>query len=378
MVGFNSTMRAVLWTGVPFNVTVQDVPIPSIQSPDDVLVRMSASAICGTDLHVYHGLYGSSSPPWVMGHEGLGIVQAVGSGVQSLQAGDHVVIPDIGDVGHLNMELGEPDANFGSSVGLGRDYAEYIVIPNAEKSLIPVPAENATNNDAEINYLFLSDIFATGWTAITYSGFQPGDTVAVFGAGPVGLLAAYSAILRGASRVYVIDSVPMRLERAASIGAIPISLNGTTEGDAVQKILRREPNGVTRSVDCVGYEAVNSNLQPQENAIILDMVRVTAERGGMGTIGVFAAPGYSEGTPLAGNITGLVQFPIADFFTKGLTWGAGPVDPKLVAPELEALITSGKARPGFIISREIGIEEAPEYYSRFGQHLETKVIIRFP
>jgi threonine dehydrogenase-like Zn-dependent dehydrogenase len=166
--------------------------------------------------------------------------------------------------------------------------AEFIVVPFAVKSLIPIPAENATNSDAEVSYLFLSDIFTTGWTAITYS-FQPGDSVAVFGAGPVGLLAAYSAILRGASRVYSIDSVPTRLERAASIGAIPISLNGT-EGDPVQQILHREPNGVTRSVDCVGYEAVNSILQPQENAIILDMVRVTAKRGGMGTIGGLCCP----------------------------------------------------------------------------------------
>ncbi|GAD92798.1 hypothetical protein SS1G_04306 [Paecilomyces variotii No. 5] len=369
-------MRAVLWTGVPYNVTVQNIPIPTIQSPNDVLVRMTAAAICGTDLHIYHGLYGSSNPPWVMGHEGLGIIEAVGSGVQSLKVGDHVVVPDISDIGHLNMELGELQANFGGSVGLGK-IAEYLVVPFAEKSLIPVPGGKETNSSTEIDYLFLSDIFATGWTAITYSGFQPGDTVAVFGAGPVGLLAAYSAILRGASRVYSIDSVPMRLDRAASIGAIPISLNGT-EGGPVQQILTYEPNGVTRSVDCVGYEAVNSNLERQENAIILDMVNVTAQRGGMGTIGIFAAPGYTEGTPLAGNISGLVPFPVADFFTKGLTWGAGPVDPKLVAPQLEELITSGSARPSFIISKEIGIEKAPEYYTRFSQHLETKVIIRFP
>jgi threonine dehydrogenase-like Zn-dependent dehydrogenase len=210
-----------------------------------------------------------------------------------------------------------------------------------------------------------------------YPGFEAGDTVAAFGAGPVGLLSAYSALLRGASRVYVVDSVPARLERAESIGAILISLNGTDGGPAAE-ILRRETYGVTRAVDCVGYEAVNLTLGRQENTIILDMVRVAAQRGRLGTIGVFAVPGEPRGTPRAGDLSGLVQFHIVDFFGKGLTWGAGPVDPKVVAPELEELVTSGRANLDFIVSSAIGIEEAPEYYQRFGQHLETKVITRFP
>ncbi|KAL3447215.1 GroES-like protein [Aspergillus insuetus] len=349
-------MRAILWTGIPFNVTVQDVPIPAITNPTDVRVRMTAAAICGTDLHTYHGIYGSSSPPWIMGHEGLGIIESVGSGVESLQVGDYVVIPDTLDPGPLNMALAESEANLGGSIGLGRDMGtEYLVVPHAENSLIPIPAAHT----------------------LTYSGFEAGDTVAVFSAGPVGLLSAYSALLRGASRVYVVDSVPARLERAESIGAIPISLNGTDGGPAAE-ILRREPDGETRAVDCVGYEAVNSTLDRQENTIIFDMVRVAAHRGGLGTIGVFAAPGESRGTPRAGDLPGLVQFPIVAFFEKGLTWGVGPVDPKVVAPELEELVTSGRANLDFTVSSLIGIEEAPEYYQRFDQHMETKVIIRFP
>jgi threonine dehydrogenase-like Zn-dependent dehydrogenase len=125
MVNLNSTMRAVLWTGIPFNVTVQDVPIPSISNPTDVRVRMTAAAICGTDLHTYHGIYGSSSPPWIMGHEVLGVIESVGSGVESLQVGDHVVIPDTLDPGPLNMALAESEANFGGSIGLGRDMGSF-------------------------------------------------------------------------------------------------------------------------------------------------------------------------------------------------------------------------------------------------------------
>lgn len=125
MVDLNQTMRAVLWTGIPYNVSVQTIPRPTIQNPTDVLVRMNAAAICGTDLHTYHGLYGSTTPPWVMGHEGLGIVEKIGDAVQSLEVGDHVVIPDTLSTGHLNMESAELESSFGPSMGLGPDFGDY-------------------------------------------------------------------------------------------------------------------------------------------------------------------------------------------------------------------------------------------------------------
>jgi threonine dehydrogenase-like Zn-dependent dehydrogenase len=185
-------------------------------------------------------------------------------------------------------------------------------VPFADHSLIPIPSSNITNTTNEIDYLFLSDIFATGCTALDYSGFEAGDTVAVFGAGPVGLLSTYSAILRGASAVYVVDSIPQRLQLVESIGAIPVSLNGTNF-TAAEQILQYEPGGATRSIDCVGYKAVNRELETQSNVIILDMVAVTAMRGGMVTVGIFAAPGESDGTPLGNSTSPNIQFPIADF-----------------------------------------------------------------
>ncbi|KAL2817478.1 hypothetical protein BDW59DRAFT_175435 [Aspergillus cavernicola] len=347
-------MRAVLWTGIPFNVSVQDLSVPSIQSPTDVLVRMTAAAICRTDLHVYHCVYRRSRGSWA---------------TRSLQVGDHLVIPDMLDPGPLNMALVKSEAKLGLSFGWGKDsrriygtQAEYIVVPYAEKSLIPIPAN--TTEETEISYLFLSDIFATGWTAVIFSGFEAGDTVAIFGAGP-----------RCFARVYVVDSVPARLDRARSIGAIPIPLNGT--GGPARQILDLEPNGVTRSVDCVGFEAANSTLERQENTIVVDMVNITSQRGGMGTVGVYAAPGYSEGTPLARNDAGVVEFPVADFFGKGLTWRVGGVDPKVVAPELEELITSRGGNLDFIVSSVIGIEEALDFYGRFDSHEEIRLLFGF-
>ncbi|KFX85976.1 hypothetical protein O988_09829, partial [Pseudogymnoascus sp. VKM F-3808] len=272
----NGLMRAVVWSGFVKNVTVQSVPIPIIQNPTDAIVRVTAAGICGTDIHTYHGYLGSATPPWVMGHEAAGVVVEIGSAVEFTRIGDEVVIPDQAHTGMLNMALAQSPSSFGGILGLGSDYgdnygcqAEYVRVAHADMSLIPIPQNNAADAPSILDYLFVGDIFSTGWTAVQRSGFEAGDTVAVFGGGPVGQLAAYSAILEGASRVYLVDPNPARLALAKSKGAIPISLNGSIS--AVDQILSHEPNGVTRSVDCVGYEAVNQTLQRQQNAVMLDM-----------------------------------------------------------------------------------------------------------
>lgn len=146
----------------------------------------------------------------------------------------------------------------------------------------------------------------------------------------------------------------------------------------MQQILRYEPHGVMRSVDCVGVEAVNDQLEIQEDVIVKNMVAVTAMNGGLGQVGVFGPTNDTRGTPRGSTLSPTIQFPISDFFAKGLSFKSGPVDPKPLAPHLVELISSGKAQPGFIVSAEIGIEQVPEYYERFDQHLETKVVIRFP
>ena len=239
-----------------------------------------------------------------------------------------------------------------------------------------IPAPNGTNTaEYDNDYLLVGDIWGTAWGAIDFSGFEVGDTVAVFGAGPVGLLAAYSAILRGASRVYSVDHVPERLAIAESIGAVPINFNGS---DPVQQIMALEPNGVTRSLDCIGYEAVDIHGQPRENEVIQNMVAVTSPGGGLGQIGIFGQAINSTGTPLADSLSHTIDFPMADFFGKSLSMKSGPVPVLEYAPALIHLISSGRARPSFIVSSTIGIEEAPEYFARFSDHLETKVVIRFP
>lgn len=262
-----------------------------------------------------------------------------------------------------------------------RIQAEYLRVPHADHGLIPVHAiEHGNSNMNESasllnDYVMLSDIFGTGWNSLDYAGFEAGDTVAVFGAGPVGLMAAYSAILRGASRVYSVDYVSDRLQLAESIGAIPINFRDT---DPVEHILALEPNGVARSVDAVGYEQVNTNLTVQSDVLIHHMLAVTAAGGGMGTVGVYnPESNNTETAPRASAVNTHTNFSLSDFFFGEFRWGVGPSKPMDLAPELLHLVTSGKASPGFIVSDVVNIEDAPEAYARFERHDATKVVIAF-
>ncbi|KAM3077575.1 hypothetical protein ACMFMG_006911 [Clarireedia jacksonii] len=359
----NATMRAVVWQGTPYHMAVLDVPRPIIQAGTDAIVRVTTAAICGTDLHTYHWVYGSAEAPWIMGHEGIGIVEEIGSAVSGISVGDHVVIPD-----SVVIETTDGSAASPLSYGLGEDYgegmggtqAEYVRVPYAANALIPIPSTNTTNGTAipDSVYLTIGDIFSTAWVGVTRSGFQPGDTIAIFGAGPVGLLAAHSAILRGASRVYSIDHEPTRLSLAESIGAIPINFATV---DPVSFIPSQSPSGVHRAVDCVG--------RPSRSSPPMAVSAASAST---------TRKANSSGTPLAAEYTPDLEFPAAEFFTKGLSWVTRPVDIYETVPELLQLVASGVARLGFVVSAVVGIEDAPGCHGRFDRHEEVKVYISFP
>jgi threonine dehydrogenase-like Zn-dependent dehydrogenase len=248
--------------------------------------------------------------------------------------------------------------------------AEYIRVPQADTTLIPIPHYPSH----ELSYLFVANIWATAWTCLDFSGFRAGETVAVFGAGPVGLLCAYTALFRGAARVYIIDHVKARLAKGKQIGAIPINF---TKGNAANQILKFEKLGVHRSCDCVGYECVNAELKPQQNAVINDMVNVTLPGGGIGQIGVYIAQSPAPGRPEAAKISPTLEFPQTAFWSKSLSLKAGICDPQALAPQLVELIKSGRVDLSWLVSSVIGIEDVPEGYKRFDKQLETKVVIRF-
>lgn len=198
--------------------------------------------------------------------------------------------------------------------------------------------------------------------------------MAVFGAGPVGLLCAYSAVLRGASKVYVVDFVPERLAKAASIGAIPINF---TEGDPVDQILAHEPRGVRRSCDCVGYECLNEQLKPQENIVLTNCIKVTEPTGGIGLTGLYPPTTLpSRGAPLLTGKEGTFPVPIGLMWAKALSMGTGTVELRKLQPLLKDLIESGKAKPSFIFDHVLhSLAEVPDAYKRFEAHQTIKPVI---
>lgn len=222
--------------------------------------------------------------------------------------------------------------------------AEYVRVPFADNSLIKIP--NTPGVD-DRDYLLLSDIWPTAWKCLDLSGFP----VAVFGAGPSGLLCAYSALLRGASIVYSIDCILSRLYAAKSIGAIPVNF---TEGDPAAQILAMRPSNVHRACDCVGaVPALNAKLQHQPDYILNQTVAMASVGGGLGVIGGYTAQPDTMGTLHGHNIPASILFPISEFQAKALTMYGQGVDAKLVWPHLLSLLEAGRAHPSFIFSDEI-------------------------
>ncbi|KAL5370875.1 hypothetical protein DPSP01_014621 [Paraphaeosphaeria sporulosa] len=340
----SATMRAAALMGA-FNIEIIDMPVPVIRNATDAIVRITAAAICGSDLHYYHQDLGSPENPMPISHEAIGYIEAVGDAVQILQVGEYVVVPDNLDDGHFDYGPELPHS-FGGPENGGLQ-AEYARVPFADNSLIIVSVNASTNASTIIDYLFVSDIFATGWTSLAP------DLLAFWLHTP--------PLLRGASKVYSIDHVQARLDLAESIGAITINFNET---DPVERLLALEPNGVTRSVDCVGYEAVNAQGEIELGIVIRNMMNVTSDYGGIGVVGVYRG---DETTTMS----------MTQFWRKALTMGSGIVLPLQHATELVQLIASARAKPSFIVSATIGIE-VPKYFRRFDQHLETKVIVEFP
>jgi glutathione-independent formaldehyde dehydrogenase len=293
-------MKAVVYQK-PFSVAVENVPGPTIQHPNDVIVRVTSTAICGSDLHMYEGRT-AAQPGIVFGHENLGIIEEVGSGVTALRKGDRVVMPfnvacgfcrncQAGFTGFcLNVNPGFAGGAYGY-VAMGPymgGQAEYLRIPYAEFNCLVLPPGKAHETD----FVMLADIFPTGYHGCELADVRPGETVAVYGAGPVGLMAAYSALLRGASQVFVVDRVPERLAKAAQIGAVPINFDA---GDPVEQIKAQTGGeGTDKGIDAVGYQAVTQQGTSEQPALVLNaLIQTVRATGALGIPGLYvpADPG---------------------------------------------------------------------------------------
>lgn len=393
-------MKAVVWKG-PNKVAVEQVEDPRIESPTDVIVRISTAGICGSDLHMYEGRT-AAKPNVVLGHENMGVIEEVGSAVQQLQVGDRVVLPfNIACGTCMNCSRGFTSACLvmnpeGASaaygyVGMGPfkgGQAERLRVPYAEVNCLKLPGK--PGDQFEDDFLLLSDVFPTGYHGTELAEVKPGTTVAVFGAGPVGLLAAYSAMLRGAAEVYVVDGVPERLNKAQQIGAIPIDFKKGSPSEQIKELRRKNPlirgamrkgeekmMGVMCGIDAVGYQARDSDKPGQEHPteVLEQLVDVINPTGSLGIVGVYLPedPGGKD----AKTKQGIYNLPWGMFFEKGIKVGLGQTPVKQYNVFLRDMIIAGRAKPSFIVSHHIPLAQAPMAYEKFDKREDgyTKVLI---
>ena len=381
-------MRAVVYKG-PFEVAIESVPDPEIQHPNDAIVKITSSCICGSDLHMYEGRT-AAEPGIVFGHENMGVIQEVGSAVKDRKVGDRVVMPFNVACGFCKNCLGgftgfcvtvNPGFAGGAYgyVAMGPytgGQAEYLRVPFADFNCLVLPP----GEQHEADYALLADIFPTGYHGAELAGVKPGESVAVYGAGPVGLMAAYSCVIRGAAEVYSVDHVKERLDKAEEIGAIPINYD---ESDPVQQIKdMRGGQGTDKGIDAVGYQATSAGSSAAggeqdevPNIVLNQLIDTVAPTGSLGIPGLYVPsdPGGVDENAKKGALS--INF--GRLFEKGLRLGTGQCNVKQYNAHLRDLITVGRANPGFVVSHEVSLDGAVDAYDKFDKRIEgyTKVII---
>ncbi|HLZ42140.1 MAG TPA: zinc-dependent alcohol dehydrogenase [Candidatus Sulfotelmatobacter sp.] len=398
-------MKAVRWYGKE-DVRVENVPDPKIEDPRDAIIQITASGICGSDLHLYDDLMPTMQKGDVLGHEPMGVVVETGSAVKNLKKGDRVVVPftiscgecffcrkglfSLCDVSNPNAEMAKkvmgqsPAGLFGYSHLMGGfpgGQAQYLRVPFADFG--PLKIESDLRDEQVV---FLSDIFPTGYMAAENCGIEPGDTVAVWGCGPVGQFAIKSAWMLGAGRVIAIDNVPERLRMAETQGKAETIVFGEKDPDndtKTQHVYHRlmemtKGRGPDRCIDAVGTEAhaggsIDALLDRAKVAMFLgtDRAHVLREvvfccRKG-GTISV---PGVYIGV--------IDKFPFGAAMNKGLTFRMGQTHMHRYMKPLLERIQRGEIDPSFVITHEVKIQDAPAYYKKFRDKKDgcIKVVIK--
>jgi glutathione-independent formaldehyde dehydrogenase len=377
-------MKAVVYRG-PRQVEVTEVPDPSIEAPTDAIVRITTTNICGSDLHMYEGR-STVEEGKILGHENLGVVEAVGDAVGRIKVGDRVSVPFNIACGtcrncvdgwtsfclRTNPTEGVDGAAYGyANMGpYDGGQADFLRVPYADFNLLELPPGDAHEND----FTMLSDIFPTGWHGTELAGMRPGDRVAVFGAGPVGLMAAHSAMIRGASEVFVVDKERDRLDLAGKIGATPVDFS---RGDPVEQILDATGGrGTDCGVEAVGYQAHDPSGEEHPELVLDNLVKVVRSTGGIGVVGVYMPqdPGAASEPAKQGRI----GFEYGTFFTKGQHMGTGQCPVMRYNRHLRDLIITGRAQPSFLVSQELPLTEAADGYAKFDRREPgwTKVLLR--
>jgi threonine dehydrogenase-like Zn-dependent dehydrogenase len=373
-------MRALTYHGAR-DVRVDTVPDPVLRHEEDIILRITATAICGSDLHLYRGKVPSIKSGDILGHEFMGIVEDVGAGVRRVKRGDRVVVPFVIACGDcyfcsrtlfsacentnpgrgmsLNKKVMRPPAGLFGFTDLYGGYAggqaEYVRVPMANTGPLKIPD---ALTDAQV--LFLSDILPTGYQAVLNAEAGPGKTLAIFGAGPVGLMAAACARMLGAERIFMIDHHPYRLQFAADTYGVE-TINFDDNDDPAQTLIEETQfRGVDASIDAIGFEAKGSALETVLTNLKLEGSSGAALRWAIAATrrgGIVSVPGV-----YAGFIHG---FLFGDAFDQGLTFRMGQTHVQHFMPELLHQIGQGQLQPDAIISHHLSLEEAVRGYEMF-------------
>jgi threonine dehydrogenase-like Zn-dependent dehydrogenase len=379
-------MKALTYHGSK-DVRVENVPDPVIVDSDDIILRVTATAICGSDLHIYRGKIPMMKDGDVLGHEFMGIVEDTGSAVTKVRRGDRVVVPftiACGDCFFCRKTLfaacettnpgrgailNKKDARSGAGMfgyshlygGYAGGQAELVRVPKANVGPLVIPQTSLSDE----RVLFLSDILPTGYQAVVNAAVEKGSTLAIFGAGPVGLMAAACARMLGAERIFMIDHHPYRLAFAEkTYGVIPIDF-ANNDDPAAFIIDSTDGRGVDASIDAVGFEAKGSTIETMLTTVKLEGSSGQALRQAMAATrrgGTVSVPGV-----YAGFIHG---FLFGDAFDKGLTFKMGQTHMQRYMPELLERIEAGELRPDEIISHRMSLDDAARGYEMFNDKVD--------
>jgi len=345
-------MRSVQYFG-PKDVRVQDAPDPGIEDPTDAILRVTTSAICGTDLHIYHDKTPGAEPGMIIGHEFVGVVEEVGSAVREIEPGTRCVAAMYTACGRCPACLSSNHRGcphfmmFGAGPlagDLAGGQAELVRVPMADMTLAQV-SDGLSDEDI----LFVGDILSTAYSGLIAGAIHPGDAVAVVGAGPLGQLVVACAPLLGAGTVLAIDLVDERLKQAAELGAIPVDARAGDPLDAVFDVTNNQ--GADLVVEAVGTEPA------LETAFTLPRVG-----GRVVLLGVLVEE----------------PFPVTagEVFLRGLSVSAVIGNPFAHRPELMRLIEAGRLSPGRIVSHTMPLEDAAEAYRMFDAKEATKIVLK--
>ncbi|MEW5929881.1 MAG: zinc-dependent alcohol dehydrogenase [Gemmatimonadota bacterium] len=386
-------MRALCWQG-PNNVGVENVPDPKILNPRDAVVRITTTCICGSDLHLYDGYIPFMKPGDILGHEFMGEVMEVGPEVRNLKVGDRVVVPftiscgscffckrdlwSLCDNSNTNAEMaekvfGHPTAAlFGYSHltgGYAGGQAEYARVPYADVGPLKIP-----DGMADEQVVFLTDIFPTGYMAAEYCDIRPGDTIAVWGCGPVGQFAIRSCFMLGAGRVIAIDRFPERLRMAREGGAETVNYEEVGGIMAITDLLKEMTGGrgPDACIEAVGMEAHGVGMEGVYDRV-KQAARMETDRGialrqaiqACRKGGTVSVPGVYGGF--------MDKFPTGAMMNKGLTIRTGQTHMmKYMRPLLDR-IQAGEIDPGFVITHTLPLDQAPHGYEIF-KHKQDECI----